>query len=213
MVKCLLRDRRRMQPVKEIVMATNNAGKVKEMQSLFDELGIQVKALKDVFSEPIDIEENGTTFEENAKIKAEAICEMIGQVVIADDSGLEIDALNKEPGVKSARFLGHDTPYDVKNAYLLELLKGQSNRTARYVCAMALAVPGKETVVFRETMEGEIAQEAKGTNGFGYDPIFFFPPTNKTGAEMDLAEKNLYSHRAKATRHILELVKEMQQDA
>lgn len=199
--------------MKEIVMATNNAGKVKEMQSLFDELGIQVKALKDVFSEPIDIEENGTTFEENAKIKAEAICEMIGQVVIADDSGLEIDALNKEPGVKSARFLGHDTPYDVKNAYLLELLKGQSNRTARYVCAMALAVPGKETVVFRETMEGEIAQEAKGTNGFGYDPIFFFPPTNKTGAEMDLAEKNLYSHRAKATRHILELVKEMQQDA
>lgn len=199
--------------MKEIVMATNNAGKVKEMQSLFDELGIQVKALKDVFSEPIDIEENGTTFEENAKIKAEAICEMIGQVVIADDSGLEIDALNKEPGVKSARFLGHDTPYDVKNAYLLELLKGQSNRTARYVCAMALAVPGKETVVFRETMEGEIAQEAKGTNGFGYDPIFFFPPTDKTGAEMDLAEKNLYSHRAKATRHILELVKEMQQDA
>lgn len=199
--------------MKEIVMATNNAGKVKEMQSLFNELDIQVKALKDVFDKPIDIEENGTTFEENAKIKAEAICEMIGQVVIADDSGLEIDALNKEPGVQSARFLGHDTPYEVKNAYILELLKGQTNRTARYVCAMALAVPGKETVVFRETMEGEIAQEAKGTNGFGYDPIFFFPPTNKTGGEMDLAEKNLYSHRAKATRHILELVKEMKQDA
>lgn len=213
MVECLVRDRRRKQQVKEIVMATNNAGKVKEMQSLFNELDIQVKALKDVFDKPIDIEENGTTFEENAKIKAEAICEMIGQVVIADDSGLEIDALNKEPGVQSARFLGHDTPYEVKNAYILELLKGQTNRTARYVCAMALAVPGKETVVFRETMEGEIAQEAKGTNGFGYDPIFFFPPTNKTGGEMDLAEKNLYSHRAKATRHILELVKEMKQDA
>jgi len=199
--------------MKEIIMATNNAGKVKEMQSLFDELGIQVKALKDVFDNPVDIEENGTTFEENALIKAEAICEMIGQVVIADDSGLEIDALNKEPGVQSARFLGHDTSYDIKNSYLLELLKGQKNRTARYVCAMAIAIPGKKSLVFRETMEGEIALSPSGTNGFGYDPIFFFPPVGKTAAMMDLEEKNLYSHRAKATRHVLEIVKEMNQDA
>lgn len=195
--------------VKEIVMATNNAGKVKEMQSLFAPLGITVKALKDVFETPVDIEETGKTFEENAKLKAETVCQMIGKVVIADDSGLEIDALNKEPGVMSARFLGHDTPYDIKNNYLLEVLKGQTMRQARYVCAMAMAVPGKETVVFQETMEGEIALKAQGEQGFGYDPIFYFPPVGKTAAMMDLEEKNLYSHRAKATRHILELVKEM----
>ena len=195
--------------MKEIVMATNNAGKVKEMQALFDELGIKVLALKDVFSEPIDVEENGTTFEENAIIKAEAICKMIGQVVIADDSGIEIDAMDKNPGVESARFLGHDTSYDYKNNYILNLLKDATNRSARYVCAMAMAIPGRDTIVFRETMEGEIAYEPKGENGFGYDPIFFFPPTNKTGAEMTLEEKNQYSHRAKATRHILEVVKEM----
>ena len=190
-------------------MATNNAGKVKEMQSLFAELNIKVLALKDVFSEPIDVEENGTTFEENAIIKAQTISKMINQVVIADDSGIEIDAMGKKPGVESARFLGHDTSYDYKNQYILDLLKNETNRAARYVCAMAIAIPGKDTVVFRETMEGEIAYEAKGTNGFGYDPIFFFPPTNKTGAEMSLEEKNLYSHRAKATRHVLDLVKEM----
>ena len=195
--------------MKEIIMATNNAGKVKEMQSLFAELNIKVLALKDVFSEPIDVEENGTTFEENAIIKAETISKMINQVVIADDSGIEIDAMGKKPGVESARFLGHDTSYDYKNQYILDLLKNETNRAARYVCAMAIAIPGKDTVVFRETMEGEIAYEAKGTNGFGYDPIFFFPPTNKTGAEMSLEEKNLYSHRAKATRHVLDLVKEM----
>ncbi len=195
--------------MKEIVMATNNAGKVKEMQALFDELGIKVLALKDVFKEPIDIEENGATFEENAIIKAEAICQMIGQVVIADDSGIEIDAMDKKPGVESARFLGHDTSYEYKNNYILDLLKGNENRSARYVCAMAIAFPNRDTVVFRETMEGEIADAPKGENGFGYDPIFYFPPTKKTGAEMDLAEKNLYSHRAKATRHVLEVIKEM----
>ena len=195
--------------MKEIVMATNNAGKVKEMQALFDELSIKVLALKDVFSEPIDVEENGSTFEENAIIKAEAISKMIGQVVIADDSGIEIDAMDKKPGVESARFLGHDTSYDYKNQYILDLLKNETNRSARYVCAMAIAIPNQPTVVFRETMEGEIAYEPKGENGFGYDPIFFFPPTNKTGAEMSMEEKNLYSHRAKATRHVLDIVKEM----
>jgi len=195
--------------MKEIVMATNNAGKVKEMQALFDELGIKVLALKDVFSEPIDVEENGATFEENAIIKAEAISKMINQVVIADDSGIEIDAMDKKPGVESARFLGHDTSYDYKNNYILNLLKDRTDRGARYVCAMAIAIPGKDTVVFRETMEGEIAYEPKGENGFGYDPIFYFPPTGKTGAEMSLEEKNLYSHRAKATRHVLDVVKEM----
>lgn len=198
--------------MKEIVMATNNKGKVKEMQSLFDELNIKVLALKDVFEEPIDVEENGTTFEENAVIKAEAICQMINQVVIADDSGIEIDAMGKKPGVESARFLGHDTSYDYKNNYILNLLKDETNRKARYVCAMAIAIPGKETKVFRETMEGEIAYAPAGENGFGYDPIFFFPPTNKTGAQMTLEEKNQHSHRAKATRHVLDLVKEMIQN-
>lgn len=199
--------------MKEIVMATNNQDKVKEMQSLFADLNIEVKALKDVFEEPIEVEETGTTFAENAKLKAETISKMLNRIVIADDSGLEIDALNKEPGVHSARFLGHDTSYDIKNSYLIELLRGQTNRSARYVCAMAMAVPGQETIICQDTMEGEIALKPEGKNGFGYDPIFFFPPAQKTAAMMDLAEKNQYSHRAKATRQLLEKVKELMKNA
>ena len=198
--------------MKEIVMATNNAGKVKEMKSLFNPLGIEVKCLKDVFENPVDVEENGSTFKENAIIKAEAICKILGVPVIADDSGLEIDALNKQPGVQSARFLGHETSYDIKNSYLLALLRGQSNRLARYVCAMALARPNEETMVFEDTMEGEIALKAEGTEGFGYDPIFYVSEAGKTAAMMSLEEKNQYSHRAKATRRLLEVVKEMQKN-
>lgn len=195
--------------MKDIVMATTNAGKLREVQAMLEPLGIRVLSLKDVFDEPIDIEENGTNFEENAMIKATVIRDCLHKVVIADDSGLEIDALDGQPGVHSARFLGHDTSYDIKNNYLIELLKDQSNRQARYVCAMAIAFEDGTCKVFRETMEGEIAQEMKGNGGFGYDPIFYLPEYQATVAEIDADVKNKISHRAKALAHLVELLKEM----
>ena len=195
--------------LKEIVVASNNQGKVKEIDSLLNNLNIKVVSLKDVFDKEVAIEETGSTFEENAIIKAEAVSRMVHKIVIADDSGLEIDALNKEPGVQSARYLGYDTPYTIKNSYLLELLKGQTQRSARYVCAMALAIPNQKTIVFKETMEGEIAYKSAGENGFGYDPIFYFPELAMTAAQMTLEEKNIYSHRAKALKKVVEIIKEM----
>ena len=195
--------------LKEIVVASNNQGKVKEIDSLLNNLNIKVVSLKDVFDKEVAIEETGSTFEENAIIKAEAVSRMVHKIVIADDSGLEIDALNKEPGVQSARYLGYDTPYTIKNSYLLELLKGQTQRSARYVCAMALAIPNQKTIVFKETMEGEIAYTPAGENGFGYDPIFYFPELAMTAAQMTLEEKNIHSHRAKALKKVVEIIKEM----
>lgn len=195
--------------MKEIVMATNNAGKLKEVQAILAPLEIKVLSLKDVFDDPIDIEETGTTFEENALIKATTIRDMIHKVVIADDSGLEIDALDKQPGVQSARFLGHDTSYDIKNNYLIELLKDQTNRQARYVCAMAIAFEDGTSKVFRETMEGEISKAPAGTGGFGYDPIFYLPEKQMTVAQLGSEEKNKFSHRAKALAHLVDIVKGM----
>ena len=195
--------------LKEIVVASNNQGKVKEIDSLLNNLNIKVVSLKDVFDKEVAIEETGSTFEENAIIKAEAVSRMVHKIVIADDSGLEIDALNKEPGVQSARYLGYDTPYTIKNSYLLELLKDQTQRSARYVCAMALAIPNQKTIVFKETMEGEIAYTPAGENGFGYDPIFYFPELAMTAAQMTLEEKNIHSHRAKALKKVVEIIKEM----
>jgi XTP/dITP diphosphohydrolase len=154
----------------------------------------------------VDVDETGTTFEENAVIKAEAIAKICGEVVLADDSGLEIDYLNGEPGIYSARYMGHDTSYDIKNKSLIDRLEGvpEDKRTARFVCAVAAAIPGKETVVVRGTMEGIIGYEIKGENGFGYDPIFFLPQYGKTSAEISPEEKNEISHRGKALRMIKE---------
>ncbi len=195
-----------------LIMATNNEDKLREMRELFNDLHIAVLGLKDVFSEPVDIVEDGETFQENALIKAETISKMCHEVVIADDSGLVIDALGGRPGVQSARFLGHDTDYRVKNQKILEMLEGVTDRSARYVCAMAIAFPNRESMVFEETMEGEIALSAQGDQGFGYDPIFYFPPLGKTNAMISLEEKNRYSHRAKAARHILEIVKDLKDE-
>jgi non-canonical purine NTP pyrophosphatase, rdgB/HAM1 family len=195
--------------VNEIIIATNNIDKVKEMKFLLKDLKIEVKSLKEVLPYDVDIEENGKTFEENAIIKAESICKMLDKIVVADDSGLEIDALNKEPGVHSARYLGYDTPYNIKNDYILKLLKDENNRVARYVCSMALAIPNEETIVFKDTMEGEIALKTDGDNGFGYDPIFYFPTVKTTVANMTLEEKSKYSHRAKALRSVVKKLEEM----
>jgi len=187
-----------------IVFATGNAGKVKEIRMILEDLGVEVVSMKDAGIE-IDIEENGSTYEENALIKARAVAAHTKDVVLADDSGLEIDYLNKEPGVLSARYMGEDTPYSIKNANLIQRLEGveEEFRTARFVCAIAAVLPDGRELTTRATIEGRIGYEERGDHGFGYDPIFYVPEFGKTTAELTEEEKNKISHRGKA----LELMK------
>ncbi len=189
---------------KKIVFATENAGKVKEIRMILADLGMEVLSMKEAGIR-LDIEEDGTTYEENALIKARAVAAHTDAIVMADDSGLEVDALNKEPGVYSARYLGEDTPYSIKNAEIIKRLEGLEGeqRSARFVCAIAAVFPDKSEVTTRATIEGQIGFEEKGTNGFGYDPIFYVPEFGKTTAELTEEEKNQVSHRGKA----LELMK------
>ena len=183
----------------KIIFASNNAGKIREVKEIMQDFGKDVISLKEA-GITIDIEENGTTFEENALIKCRAIHEMTGAMVLADDSGLEIDYLNKEPGVYSARYLGHDTPYDVKNQIILERLKDAEGeaRSARYVCVMAAIFPDGKECTAAGTVEGQIAHAPAGEGGFGYDPVFWLPQYQKTMAELTPEEKNAISHRGRA---------------
>lgn len=191
---------------KRIIVATGNVGKMKEFKEVLGDLDADIVSMKDAGIEE-DVEENGTTFEENALIKARAIAKKAtGAIVLADDSGLEIDYLNKEPGIYSARYLGHDTSYDYKNKVILEKLKDvpKEQRSARFVCALAAVFPDGKEVVKRATIEGEIGYEIAGENGFGYDPIFFVPEYGVTTAELTMEQKNAISHRGKALRMIKE---------
>ena len=194
--------------MKELIVASTNQGKLKEIRAMLKDINIEVLSMKDVLNEEIDIEETGTTFKENALIKASTIAKIVNKPVLADDSGLEVDALDKQPGVYSARFLGHDTSYDIKNQYIIDALKDK-DRTARFVCAMALVIPGQEPIIIEETMEGLINDKIEGENGFGYDPIFYFPPCKMTSAMMSIEEKNKHSHRAKALKKLYAILKEM----
>ena len=189
--------------MKSIILASNNKDKVKEVKEILK--GYDIISMKEAGID-VDIEENGTTFEENALIKARAIMKLTGQITMADDSGLEIDYLNKAPGVYSARFMGHDTSYDIKNKALIQKLEGVkgSDRSGRFVCAIAVCCPDGREIVKRGTMEGLIAEEIKGDNGFGYDPIVYLPEYGKTSGELAPEEKNKISHRGKA----LALIKE-----
>lgn len=189
--------------MKSIILASNNKDKVKEVKEILK--GYDIISMKEAGFD-VDIEENGTTFEENALIKARAIMKLTGQITMADDSGLEIDYLNKAPGVYSARFMGHDTSYDIKNKALIQKLEGVkgSDRSGRFVCAIAVCFPDGREIVKRGTMEGLIAEEIKGDNGFGYDPIVYLPEYGKTSGELAPEEKNKISHRGKA----LALIKE-----
>ena len=191
--------------MKRIVFATGNAGKMNEVRMILADLDAEVLSMKDA-GISIDIEENGSTYEENALIKARAVAAATGDIVLADDSGLEIDSLGGEPGVYSARYLGEDTSYSVKNANLIERLQGvpDEKRTARFVCAIAAVLPDGQELTTRAAIEGRIGYEEKGTGGFGYDPIFYVPELHKTTAELTGEEKNLVSHRGKA----LQLMKE-----
>ena len=194
--------------MKELIVASTNQGKLKEIRAMLKDINIEVLSMKDVLNEEIDIEETGTTFKENALIKASTTAKIVNKPVLADDSGLEVDALDKQPGVYSARFLGHDTSYDIKNQYIIDALKDK-DRTARFVCAMALVIPGQEPIIIEETMEGLINDKIEGENGFGYDPIFYFPPCKMTSAMMSMEEKNKHSHRAKALKKLYAILKEM----
>lgn len=191
----------------KIVLASSNEGKIKEIKALLQSLNIEVFSMKDVLKQDLDIEETCTTFQENALIKAQTISKMVNLPVLADDSGLEVDALGKQPGIYSARFLGHDTSYEIKNKYIIDKVKGKI-RDARFVCAMALVIPGKEPILIQETMEGLINEYMDGVNGFGYDPIFYFPPLQMTSAKMTMEQKNKHSHRGKALKKLISILED-----
>ncbi len=192
--------------MKEIIVASSNEGKIKEIRSMLSDIGIEVKSLKDIGSD-IDIEETGKTFKENALIKAQTVCDIIHKPVLADDSGLEVKALDGAPGIYSARFLGHDTSYDIKNQYIIDAVKDK-DRTARFVCAMALCIPDEEPIIIEEYFNGEINDSIEGKNGFGYDPIFYVPELKMTSAQISPEKKNQISHRGKALRKLYNILKE-----
>lgn len=195
---------------KRIVFATGNKDKMKEIRMIMEDLNLPILSMKEAGVKK-EIIEDGTTFQENALIKAKAIAELLpDDIVMADDSGLEIDYLNKEPGIYSARYMGEHTSYDIKNNHILERLKGvpKEQRTARFVCAVAAVFPGGKSIVVNGTMEGRIADHIAGENGFGYDPIFWLDDYGCTSAEISPEEKNSLSHRGKALRAVRQQIME-----
>ena len=183
-----------------IIFATGNQNKMKEIKEILSDCGLEILSMKEA-GITADVVEDGATFEENASIKAAQIAALApNDIVLADDSGLEIDYLNKEPGIYSARYLGETTPYAVKNQNLIDRLEGvpDNKRTARFVCAIAAALPDGEVIVTRGVIEGRIDYEEKGQNGFGYDPIFYVPEFGATTAQLSVEKKNRVSHRARA---------------
>ena len=194
--------------MKRIIFATTNKDKVREVKMMLEGFDVELCTMKEAGVD-VDIVEDGTTFEENAIIKAKTIMEMTGEIALADDSGLEVDYMDGAPGIYSARFLGEDTSYDVKNNYIIEKLKDAkgSERSARFVCAMAAAFPNGDIETCRGTIEGVIAYEQKGTNGFGYDPIVYVPEYEMTTGEMAPELKNSISHRGKALEQMKEVLR------
>lgn len=196
----------------KIIFATVNKNKMIEIRQILQDLGMEILSMKEA-GIAIDIVEDGKSFEENAMIKASEIAELpevkaMDAIVLADDSGLEIDYLNKEPGIYSARYAGTDTSYDIKNNLLISRLKNvpDEQRTARFVCAIAAVFPNGEKEVVRGTMEGRIGYEIAGANGFGYDPIFYLPEYRCTSAELTPEKKNELSHRGKALRMMRQIM-------
>ena len=201
-----------MSGIRQILFATGNEGKMREIRSILADTGVRILSMKEA-GVSIDIEENGATFEENALIKARAVSAALTEknsVVLADDSGLVIDALNGEPGIYSARYMGEDTSYEVKNTNLIKRLESvpDEKRTARFVCAIAAVMPDGREFTVQAAIEGRIGYEQKGEGGFGYDPIFYVPEFGKTTAEMTAEEKNRVSHRGKALEQMKEVLRE-----
>lgn len=194
--------------MKKIMIATSNLHKVEEFKMMLEPIGYEVKSLLDL-DQKVDIEETGTTFQENAYIKAKALHDVLGIAVIADDSGLAVNAMNGEPGIYSARFLGRDTSYDIKNQYIIDQCKHVDDKGAQFVCAIAYIRDDGSHDVFTGIVEGEIFDHLEGTKGFGYDPIFYYPPFKTTLANVREDQKNAVSHRGKA---LMELIKYMQKE-
>lgn len=194
-----------MKKVKRILFATGNQGKMKEVREILADLGVEVISMREA-GVSAEIVEDGETFEENAVIKARTIMELTGEVTLADDSGLEIDALGGEPGVYSARYMGEDTSYHIKNNDLIRRLSQvpRQQRTARFVCSIAVAFPDGEIITTDGVIEGLIGYEEAGENGFGYDPIFVVPQLGCTTAQLSDEQKNEISHRGKALRKMKE---------
>jgi len=182
-----------------IIFATGNAGKMREIRLILGDLGCQIWSMKEAGADP-EIVEDGETFAENAEIKARAVWDCTGDIVLADDSGLVVDYLNGEPGVYSARYMGEDTSYEIKNRNLIERLKDARGdaRAARFVCNIAAVMPDGRVIHTEETMEGRIADEPAGSEGFGYDPILWLPEYGVTSAQLTIEQKNQVSHRGKA---------------
>lgn len=192
--------------MKKIIFATGNEGKMREIREILSDLDVEVLSMKEAGIKA-DIVEDGTTFEENAVIKAKTICELCGEITLADDSGLEIDYLNREPGVYSARYMGEDTSYQIKNQNIIDRLEGVTDekRTARFVCAIAAVLPDGRVFTTRGTIEGRIGYKEEGANGFGYDPIFYLPEHGCTTAQLSMEVKNSISHRGNALRALKEI--------
>ena len=192
----------------KIIFATGNEGKTRDSRMILEDLGTEVLSLKEA-GITLEVQEDGETFEENAVIKARAVMEETKALVLADDSGLEIDYLNGEPGVYSARYMGEDTSYRIKNQNLIERLEGvpEEKRTARFVCVIAAAFPDGRILTARGTIEGIIGYEERGEGGFGYDPIFWLPEYGCSTAELTMEKKNELSHRGKALRAIKDELK------
>ena len=206
-----------MSEIKTIIFATGNAGKIREIKEIFKELDLTILSMKEA-GVSADPEEDGESFEDNSIIKAKAVRKLVDEsypepsqvLVMADDSGLEVDYLDKAPGIMSARFMGHNTSYDIKNNEILKRLEGvpDEKRTARFVCAVSAVFSGGEALVTRQTMEGRIGYEIEGKNGFGYDPIFIPEGYDVTSATISPEEKNKISHRGKALRAMLEMIRD-----
>lgn len=193
--------------MKEIMLATSNAHKVEEFQTMLEPLGYHVKSLLDL-EEEIDIVEDGTTFEENALLKAKAIHQLLGIEVIADDSGLCVNAMNGEPGIYSARFMGRDTTYAEKNQFIMDTCRNAEDKGCQFVCAIAYVKIDGTSVTFRGVIEGIVADHVEGCKGFGYDPLFYYPPYKTTLANVSEEQKNAVSHRGRAIEKLIKHMKE-----
>lgn len=195
--------------MKKILFATSNEGKMREIREIMADSGYEIISLKQAGIH-VDIDENGKTFEDNAIIKVKALRPYTDAIILADDSGLEVDYLGKKPGVLSARYLGENTSYEIKNQAIIDQLEGASGseRSARFVCVIAALLPDGRLFTTRGTIEGEIAKKPAGCGGFGYDPIVYVLELNKTTAELSMEEKNKISHRGKALRAMKEKLNE-----
>lgn len=191
----------------KIIFATGNKDKMREICEIMADMDVEIQSMKEA-GISVDIVEDGKTFEENALIKARAVAQYTDAIVLADDSGLEVDYLNKEPGVYSARYMGEDTSYTIKNQSILDRLEGvpKEKRTARFVCAIGAVLPDGEELVTRQTMEGYIGFASEGENGFGYDPIFFLDEYGCSSAAISPEQKNAVSHRGKGLRAMKEML-------